>query len=932
MMRGRRLTCETCALAGNEVFFYNLAKYHEHLRSHANRLIPIRCDCGVDVVNRQEDIDAHRAEEFHRNWEAEQQRAARRRQQRAGHNGLDERRCPHCGQSFEGRGEHTFMSHIGACADVDHHDAHNGGDELLLAQRDVHHQPALQNSFGPRPEWENRLFLPEVTTPIQNVCDSILLNSLAAGGKQLPHSTLDLLYRILNNPKFKEEYQRGGFSNTYSQARKTTLDSFHNKWKECTFGNSTFFVRDLSEVMAEQLADPALVESFDFIGETFTLNGIEFGVTRAAFPTSHAIQERARQKFGGDVHVIEQMLWFDQGRAEGGEPITMVCLVPLVGASTLARRRDCISPFAFFSSSASILDVIAYFVPQFQALKDNPRAPFHVGTRDRYTLEIGIIAADHPALAELIGTMIGVKAYLPCSKCYLRAPYQADDNNRIAGANDPDNWRRAEPRTQRDSIERMERRRDPTYRQQQSGIRDEFVDRECGIYALFDAEDPTLQLFKMLDSDKMHDLTFGAVKSVLAVLAQLTLDGGPRFIQQFLTRAQQLHLQRPRLLDVTLWRADDSKMHCKTTLLHNLANGNFFAREYSALLFVILLIFEAVTLDAVQNALDAVSDYFHFLAALYSPFWPVNASEEWWQSLQAYGLRSFQQVQPLLGNALGKTKRCIKIHDLMTHALDTRRRHGAGIGTEGMEGLFAFFKRLTSNCRNVGPQVMERLVQEMHAQQMVLNESEEAQVVQSIVETSDGNQWKAGSVEVPANVRQLVGNIPGEFVKWVALNTENVAGSVRGTRKVYAAPSWNHQPQFDIVMHNDVVYRLTALFQPANSAQPLAFGVVLPFVFNRFHLPIHCVLPESQIVQYPGDIHDTIVLQVWPWLQELTAERLLAVRNVVPQYDARTHKLLAMNVFNVRGELRYPNPIRWFPHMNRDHLDDAGDVLNDSSE
>ncbi|MEZ0277426.1 MAG: hypothetical protein ACAH88_21115 [Roseimicrobium sp.] len=464
--------------------------------------------------------------------------------------------------------------------------------------------------------------------------------------------------------------------------------------------------------------------------------------------------------------------------------------------------------------------------------------------------------------------------------------------------------------------------------QKETGVRDHMRDGNP-LFALFDENNEVLQLWNLLDSDKMHDMSLGLVKNVAMGLAKLVIDGGPRCVQQFKARCIQLKAGQPRGFDATLWRDVDVRATSKTSLLHLLANGNLFAREFSALLFPMLLAFEAVGLDKVQEALDPVADLFHYVAALYSPFWPVNAEDSWWSNLEEYGITAYERVQSKLGNEVGKAKRIIKIHDLLVHGLRARRLHGAGVGTEGMEGLFAVFRRFSSNCRNVGVQIMERLACDMDAQRNALCNNKWAQAIRDIAGEHDSAVRQAGSVPrddigCAAQVDALLGadERGGEFVKWIHLETESVAGACRGVRKLFAVPHWHDGEQFDFVLQGNIVYHLRALYKKQDGSV-IAFGIRLPYIFDRFHLPVHCVVPGTPVERIAESITTTIVLQAWPWCVPAEGARCTLLHQCMPSFDPRTHRLLAMNVFCVRGEMRYDNPLRWFPHTNRGHLDSA---------
>lgn len=234
------------------------------------------------------------------------------------------------------------------------------------------------------------------------------------------------------------------------------------------------------------------------------------------------------------------------------------------------------------------------------------------------------------------------------------------------------------------------------------------------------------------------------------------------------------------------------------------------------------------------------------------------------------------------GDHVGKHKRIIKIHDLLKHGLGLRARrlHGAGVGTESMEGLFAVFRRVSSNCRNAGVQVMQRLACEMDAQRNALGNGVEAQAIRDIADDDDeSGQQKAGTVTadaIPAaaQILQLLeeNEKGGSFVKWIHLATESVAGSCRGVQKLYAAPSWHGGEQFDFILQGDSVYLLRALYKKVDGTV-IAFGWHLPYIFDRFHLPIHCIVPDARMERIAGSVTATIVLQAWPWYGPVSGER-----------------------------------------------------------
>lgn len=325
--KSRRYVCERCSLRGKEVWFKLEEKMHAHQQQHANCLINFWCECGEMVVDNDQDILLHREEMSHRRWVDAQLRAQdETRVIRRGH--ALPSQCPLCGIDFPLRSASFLEQHIQTCGGVppldqfqrdddDYNDGDHGMDDPLSPDNNnsngsdaVAISPRVYGPLPPPPPWENNLFVsvaPPNTLSVKRG-DAILLEGLLVSGHFLAHRELDTIYRVLNNPIFKEAYMQGDISSSYRQARNVDRSSFNARWTKVSGAQGTFFFcRNLLDVFGEMMSDAAVVENLDFEGEMFEVEGFPFcwGASRAAFPVSKAIQERVRHGGNDDVHCIE---------------------------------------------------------------------------------------------------------------------------------------------------------------------------------------------------------------------------------------------------------------------------------------------------------------------------------------------------------------------------------------------------------------------------------------------------------------------------------------------------------------------------------------------------------------------------------------------------------------------------------------------------
>jgi hypothetical protein len=886
-------TCEDCDAVGVAQVFMTEQSFLQHTAQHKVGLILFFCKrCNVQLVNRAADRLSH-----------SQVCAGVVRKKRA--EGYGE--CPTCHVAFaDGQSESSRVAHISSCDGLDQgvdglqglavdtnvNDEEVGLEEVAAELRNE----GLRNSgvnfktgeaafgdFGPEPPWsqdKNFRSYAEQFDVHQGYdvhgefrCDAMLLNGLRAGGHaDVSNAALGILFRILNTPEFRSAYLARELSTSLDVALAREEVLFGRQFQEVRHNGSVCFVRDLRDVVCDIFGDIALAESFIYennSNETVNFQDLEYERSWCFFENGTARRKEA-QRVGAVLQPLG--LWLDEGEMDdAGNPIWMIAFFPLNVAPTLARRADCIFPIAYTYSASDITDCVRYLLPQLVALRKSAR--FVKNVEQPVIVSIEGISGDFPAVAKILMRVQAASAREACCSCLMEFD-SADDSLFM---NDPDRWLQgASPRTQvcrvvlifllfstfqqgffffffffinfsksvlEVGVDRMGKDRD--YLPKHCGMRDACKKASVPLFAYFSNARPDLDCFGVCQLDFMHSLFLGLYKEIGQVLANVTLsDAGAalRFKQTIAT----LHAKKTRGLEVTLFRPRDVRKTTQTDLLHLLASGNLYAREYKAVAPLFPLLFHAANADAVSvEAISSLVDIIWMGTFVQSRFWPKNAPEDWWEEKRVFWIESYARFQRCFDGdeQLAKDRNLIKIHELLCHIWGSLRRHGSGVGTEGLEGIFHCFKAMETNFREQGAQVFKKFFGLMYAGQWVLGAAPYQKAVRDVIDKKNKWSWtKAGKAVVSAEVRAAAANSvrirPDEinFIKWVSLETNSDSGTQRGVSKIYAS-HWHGRPKFDLLRLGDGEYLLLeGLFQHDQKV----FGVgVVPENLDLRALPYH---------------------------------------------------------------------------------------------
>ena len=447
----------------------------------------------------------------------------------------------------------------------------------------------------------------------------------------------------------------------------------------------------------------------------------------------------------------------------------------------------------------------------------------------------------------------------------------------------------------------------------------------------------TIDAFSLRAGDMMHDLFLGLVKEVSGALADVVLRDNSA-IDQFQAACTELHLSHVRGFTATVMRAKDSKVNCQTTLLHSLQKrSSLFAREYQELLPVLPLLFHAAMVDGIDGALPSFCDLVVFSTFLQSREWPLDAPTEWWEERRNFGITAYTRLQTALVSVdkqlLSKERRFLKIHNMLTHHVtESLRRHGSWCGTQGLEGLFGAFKKLSTNRKLMGGQLLRKMNRNFGAGVYFASSSDEAKLLENIISgTADRDPQTPGNVsfnKIDEHARRAAEifcrehNIDfsqGQFIKWLRYASERDAGGAeRGVRKIYACGEWHGRPKFDTLEivrdgRPSEYCQLAALFRTSTGTTvaigtPLQVCVGLPY---HYRMPVLRFVKERPLIAFQIDDEQVFVCQMLPHLRPLDEGFRLALHtHDWPAYKS-SDSIFHHNILCTYGEMRYWDERRW---------------------
>ncbi len=975
--------CVLCERVGLVKAFRNMASLKDHVEMHTRREVLFDCPrCGNVPVS--EDGVVHSCEPA--------ERARRRvRVQIEDDDGGDlvpggdhDDLCPRCGCVLSGS-QNRRIVHISSCdggsqnelneavlndgdllleADQEfnmmEHDEDNAIMHMHVAPSDRAEQVRLQNNgklITPLPPtWSCQPFVQ--TQPNFNVhagfeADMMLLNALRVNGQFVSDSTMTRLYAVLASKEFQDSMKRGGLSKNFHTV-KIREQKAEMHWTKVSLrdGQTIVNVRDLLDVLLEMNSDPALMDAMDFKGKwpDPDESGLIWGAQWTQFPVFQArLQELKDMGRENLVDNISWMMWADGGETSHGRgrrqsSLDLLCMVPLNVPPSMARRKDCLYPIAFFESVGenAMTDVIEYFLPQLVALRDHPRLLPGRSRHVRVTLD-GIVG-DNPAVTEICGTMMSAGGTLPCKLCWLRQEQNAQ--KQWQGLNDPSRWLAVGGcilRTQAAAEKEILRMRsNPNYKQQQSGFRDEFKNRDVPLFAYFDSRSPGLDMFSCLMFDRLHDIYLGLLKECFRAMAQEVI--AQKKETDFLSYCAMLSTARLRGLDATLMREKDFSRTTNTTVLHLLAggHGSLMGREMQALAPVLLFVFDACSIETLSKAIEPLTRIVNYCTALESRSWPLNAPDVWWEGLRRFAIDAYADFRQVMNRYLGKERRFVKIHTALVHALEVRRRHCVAGDVQALEGQFGTMKGIPTNKKDVGIQLVKKLEAIRTAGNWIAGLSPAAQVVAKIVDSAV--EERKSRINCAADLPEAVieegtafcaakGWTIVRWAKWVALPIEQtVAMADRGERMMYAAKSWYGREKYDVLQLDEEYFALRGLCVATDpqAAKEHIVGVGLNLLRHyrsddqqrvvSFRMPILRLVVGEALSCRDVVLDEVHVVSLIPHLRPVDRpfQQQLVRESGIAYHEG--DKVFHHNIFITRGSMRYHNESLWFPVNNNEHL------------
>ncbi len=269
----------------------------------------------------------------------------------------------------------------------------------------------------------------------------------------------------------------------------------------------------------------------------------------------------------------------------------------------------------------------------------------------------------------------------------------------------------------------------------------------------------------------------------------------------------------------------------------------------------------------------------------------------------------------------------VKIHCLFTHNVQLSiRNHGRWAGVQGLEGLFGVFKKMTTNGKLLGAQIMRKHGSLLWSGRWVTSGSPAAKAVQKLIDGNDEETRRAGNVpcsQLPSFVESSTQrfcsreHIPfgeGCFVKWAQLTSRvDDGGAERGGLKLYAAPMWFGRPMFDFLLQDQSYYLVQGLFQSGDrticAAKELQELSEPPF---SYLMPVLRLPAAAKVVCFVLDKDEATICQMVPHLRSLADEDLRSAFDVEgwPAFSP-DDLVFHHNIFVTYGPMRFPDERRW---------------------
>lgn len=782
--------------------------------------------------------------------------------------------------------------------------------------------------------------------------DAMLQYSLlGAGHFGVSDGTLNLLLKLLATPTFQQCIAEGQISKTLHELRQHQhVCDVSAKWQEIVKNSSTFYVRDLRDVVREFLGDRILLESLEFDGRTESTTrqdtaGLRWGSHWTSFSVYQTRKRQVQEEFGEDCYLLSFGLWLDSGETDrfGSSSIYIVVLAPLNAPLSLARRSDCVFPIAYIYNDGDIVDTLRYLLPQLVSLRKPRDIVWIDGSKRKVSISVDMLSGDHPAVTKILGTVMTASSNFPCKVCMIS---KRDDSEPL---NDCNRWRAAlhQVRTQEEAETAIRRMSAGEARQPETGMREEFTRSVHPMFEYFRGNGAMADAFVCTISDTMHDLYLGLYKECFRALANEVIEGGNVAIRKF--KGATLALSLPYIfgMDATIFRAGDVRETSKTDLLHLLQNGSLYAREYQSLAPLLLILFDSVEMESVSRAVIFMAGLVSYGALLEAREWPLDALQSWWDDLRNFAIDCYEGFQRVLIQWLPKSANLVKVHDVLCHALRAHQLHGPFLKTQGFEGLFRMFQQFTTNGKNVGKQLFGKMLEHTEAARWISGDSEHARDVANLTDsTLKDEEREAGDCKkdledrVVAFMERYCAAHDLSLIKcpkWISLSQAiDRGGALRGPRKMYAAPSFHGKAKFDVVEFG----------QEGEERYMLLQGIALVANNQRAHIThlLLCgidlleVAKKGQSIGYrmpivPKTVNARLSIRQFVPQQFLP---IMAIPNILSLHDeqredfsyvrrgngeirvpfSRQEQVFYINVFATHGEARYCKEWRWLPAAN----------------
>lgn len=624
-----------------------------------------------------------------------------------------------------------------------------------------------------------------------NIADLVVVYGLRAGGVNLSDKGFDLLLRILNSQCFKNYFISDCLSKNYiKHLKKVEDEKFASQWTKVSLLNSVCWIRKIEDMINELKKDVAFFESFEQYDYDDLIKKENF-VWAKSWCNFPLFIKRSTKEL--TCRIFSFGLWLDAGEIQSQQranSIYLLVLFPLNSSRSFARRKDCLYPIGFVNTTggSDIIDCLRLLLPSILKLAE----PFDVvvnGYAYKGIISIDLIVGDSPAIRKALMLHETANSKYPCTACLIKS---SKKDKLFLG--DVNRWIEcSEKRTQKKMEAVLAQMVNENEVVVNFGMRDEGKIKSNPLFEVF--KHFKLDVFDHVGLDMMHCILLGGVKSICKCMARLVLKN--KLVEKFKAIVSNLHQRRIRGLDLTLWKLGDSKAACTTDLLHLLQKGSLHAREYHCFLPLIPIVFSSLDNHDIDRVIPSLTDLVCYLSFLLNGWYPVQGPiQTWWEDLRLFGLQRFKVFQSIIENLWGnyrdsdsypnpiaKKKNLLVLHELFCHATERLKNQGSWCGVHGLEAIFGHFKRMTSNRKDSGPQLLKKLLGYVDAGIFVSQDNAVADELTNIIEKNPNKEYTAGFANIEDGIKIFVEGHLGSSDTWKAV-TWIVSSEDRGGKNV----------------------------------------------------------------------------------------------------------------------------------------------------